>query len=111
RGAPRAYRDRTALLRGAVHPLLQPGACGLPARKDGVVPSAPAVATGYGARLTVDLAALRRNWTALDLVSRCALTGAVVKGDAYGTGLSAARRAFYEAGARFFFAATPDEAI
>jgi alanine racemase len=75
------------------------------------VPSTPAVVTGYGARLTVDLAALRRNWTALDLVSRGALTGAVVKGDAYGTGLVAASRAFYEAGARFFFAATPDEAI
>lgn len=73
--------------------------------------SAPAAVTGYGARLTVDLAALRRNWTALDLVSRGALTGAVVKGDAYGTGLVPASRAFYEAGARFFFAATPDEAI
>ena len=75
------------------------------------MPSTPAVVTGYGARLTVDLAALRRNWTELDLVSRGALTGAVVKGDAYGTGLAATSRAFYEAGARFFFAATPDEAI
>ena len=27
---------------------------------------APAVATGYGARLTVDLGALKRNWQALD---------------------------------------------
>lgn len=72
---------------------------------------APAVVTGYGARLTVDLGALRRNWTALDQVSRGALTGAVVKGDAYGTGLVHAGRAFYEAGARFFFAATPDEAV
>lgn len=72
---------------------------------------APAVVTGYGARLTVDLGALRRNWTALDQVSRGALTGAVVKGDAYGTGLVQASRAFYAAGARFFFAATPDEAV
>jgi alanine racemase len=73
--------------------------------------AAPAVATGYGARLTVDLAALRRNWTALDQVSQGALTGAVVKADAYGIGLVAASRALYQAGARFFFAATPDEAI
>lgn len=71
----------------------------------------PAIATGYGGRLTVDLAALRRNWTALDQVSRGALTGAVIKADAYGTGLAQAARAFFQAGARFFFAATPDEAV
>lgn len=73
--------------------------------------AAPAVATGYGGRLTVDLGALKRNWLALDKVSRGALTGAVVKADAYGTGIAQASRAFYEAGARFFFAATPDEGI
>ncbi len=39
--------------------------------------SAPAVATGYGGRLTVDLGALKRNWPALDKVSKGALTGAV----------------------------------
>ena len=72
---------------------------------------APAIATGYGAKLTIDLAALRRNWTALDKVSRGALTGAVVKADAYGTGIQQASRAFYQAGARFFFTATPDEAV
>lgn len=71
----------------------------------------PAVATGYGGRLTVDLAALRRNWTAVDQVSRGALTGAVIKADAYGVGLPQAARAFFQAGARFFFVATPDEAI
>lgn len=71
----------------------------------------PAVATGYGGRLTVDLGALRRNWQALDKVSRGALTGAVVKADAYGTGTAQACRAFHQAGARFFFAATPDEAV
>jgi alanine racemase len=71
----------------------------------------PAIATGYGGRMTVDLAALRRNWIALDKVSRGALTGAVVKADAYGTGIAQASRAFFQAGARFFFAATPDEAI
>lgn len=66
---------------------------------------------GLGGRLTVDLAALRRNWKALDKVSAGAITGAVVKGDAYGTGIVAASHALHDAGARFFFAATPDEAI
>ncbi len=73
--------------------------------------AAAAVATGYGGRLTVDLGALKRNWQALDKVSRGALTGAVLKADAYGTGLAPAARAFYEAGARFFFVATPDEGV
>ena len=55
---------------------------------------APAVATGYGPRLTVDLGALIRNWQALDKVSgnpsggASALTAAVVKADAYGTGIN-----------------------
>uniref|UniRef100_UPI0035B0F8C4 alanine racemase n=1 Tax=Devosia sp. TaxID=1871048 RepID=UPI0035B0F8C4 len=35
----------------------------------------------------------------------------VLKADAYGTGLVPAARAFYEAGARFFFVATPDEGV
>ena len=64
-----------------------------------------------GGRLTIDLAALARNWRALDKVSAGALTGAVVKADAYGTGLAEASRAFYAAGARFFFTATLDEGI
>jgi alanine racemase len=71
----------------------------------------PAIATGYAGRLTVDLGALKRNWQALDRVSRGALTGAVIKADAYGVGLVPAARAFYEAGARFFFVATPDEGV
>lgn len=62
-------------------------------------------------RLTIDLAALARNWRALDKVSAGALTGAVVKADAYGTGLIPSATAFYEAGARFFFTATVDEAV
>lgn len=72
---------------------------------------APAVATGFGARLTIDLGALKRNWQALDKVSRGALTGAAVKADAYGVGLVQASRALYQAGTRFFFVATPDEGI
>jgi alanine racemase len=66
---------------------------------------------GLGPRLTVDLAALARNWRALEHVSSGALCGAVVKGDAYGTGIVAASEAFYAAGARFFFTATVDEGI
>jgi alanine racemase len=70
-----------------------------------------ALTSGLGGQLTVDLGALARNWRALDKVSAGALTGAVVKADAYGTGITAASKALYAAGARFFFAATPDEAM
>lgn len=70
-----------------------------------------ALTSGLGGQLTVDLGALARNWRALDKVSAGALTGAVVKADAYGTGIVAASRALFAAGARFFFTATPDEAM
>ncbi|MGN6682512.1 MAG: alanine racemase, partial [Devosia sp.] len=73
--------------------------------------SAPAIVTGYGARLTVDLGGLIRNWQALDKVSGGALTGACVKADGYGVGIVAASKALYAAGARFFFVATPDEGL
>lgn len=66
---------------------------------------------GVGPRLTVDVAALARNWRALEKVSAGALCGAVVKADAYGTGIVAASEAFYAAGARFFFTATIDEGL
>jgi alanine racemase len=59
----------------------------------------------------VDLAALARNWRALDKVSAGSLTGAVVKADAYGTGITASSKALFAAGARFFFTANVDEAI
>lgn len=71
----------------------------------------PAIATGYGCRLTIDVAALAKNWQALDKISAGSLCAAVVKADAYGTGISVASKVFYEAGARFFFVATPDEAV
>ncbi|MDB5507217.1 MAG: alr [Devosia sp.] len=67
--------------------------------------------TGLGGRLTVDLGALARNWRALDKVSAGALTGAVIKADAYGTGLVPAALALSAAGAMFFFVATPDEGV
>ena len=70
-----------------------------------------ALQTGLGGQLSIDVGALARNWRALDKVSAGALTGAVVKADAYGTGIDMACKALFAAGARFFFAATPDEAL
>src|SRR5215217_1189430 len=67
--------------------------------------------SGLGGQLTVDLGALARNWSALDKVSQGALTAAVVKADAYGTGIEMAAKALHAAGARFFFVATPDEGV
>lgn len=69
------------------------------------------VTSGLGGLLSIDLGALARNWRALDKVSAGALTGAVVKADAYGTGIVPSSKALYAAGARFFFVATPDEGI
>lgn len=65
----------------------------------------------YSGRLTVDLGAIQRNWQGLDRIANSALTGAVVKADAYGTGLIASATALWQVGARFFFVATPDEAL
>ncbi|MGV8832199.1 MAG: alanine racemase [Devosia sp.] len=70
-----------------------------------------ALTSGLGGLLSIDLGALARNWRALDKVSAGALTGAVVKADAYGTGVTMASKALHAAGARFFFVATPDEGM
>jgi len=70
-----------------------------------------ALTSGLGGQLSIDLGALARNWRALDKVSAGALTGAVVKADAYGTGIDMAAKALHAAGARFFFTATPDEGM
>jgi len=70
-----------------------------------------ALTSGLGGQLSIDLGALARNWRALDRVSAGALTGAVVKADAYGTGITMASKALHAAGARFFFVATPDEGM
>jgi len=67
--------------------------------------------SGLGGQLSIDLGALARNWRALDKVSAGALTAAVVKADAYGTGIEMASKALHAAGARFFFVATPDEGL
>lgn len=70
-----------------------------------------APASGLGGQLNIDLGAIARNWRALDQVSAGALTAAVVKADAYGTGITMASKALFAAGARFFFVATPDEGM
>ncbi len=70
-----------------------------------------ALTSGLGGQLSIDLGALARNWRALDKVSAGSLTAAVVKADAYGTGIEMAGKALHAAGARFFFVATPDEGI
>lgn len=67
--------------------------------------------TGLGGRLTIDLGAIVKNWRALDALSAKSLTAAVIKADAYGAGLVPAGVALFDAGARFFFVATPDEAL
>ncbi|RDE09853.1 alanine racemase [Pelagibacterium lacus] len=67
--------------------------------------------TILGGGITIDLDAIVRNWKALDTVSGKALTGAVLKADAYGTGAKVVGQALYKAGARFFFVATPDEGV
>ncbi|WP_127145816.1 alanine racemase [Pelagibacterium montanilacus] len=67
--------------------------------------------TLLGGGITVDLDAIARNWRALDTVASSALTAAVLKADAYGTGARAVGRTLYKAGARFFFVATPDEGV
>ena len=73
--------------------------------------SLPAQPQGPSGRLTIDLGAIVRNWRALGKVSPTALTGAVVKANAYGTGLTRTATALAQAGAKFFFVATPDEGL
>lgn len=61
--------------------------------------------------LTVDLAALAANWKALAKRAGSAHCAAVVKADAYGTGLEQAAQALAKAGCDTFFVATFDEAL
>ncbi|WP_156453024.1 alanine racemase [Polycladidibacter stylochi] len=64
----------------------------------------------HGAMLTIDPHALANNYLTLKSQlranTRCA---AVVKANAYGVGLEIAAKAFYDAGARDFFVALPQE--
>lgn len=61
--------------------------------------------------LTVDLAALVANWQTLAKRAGTAQCAAVVKADAYGTGLEQAAQALTKAGCHTFFVATFDEAL
>ncbi|MEM7742062.1 MAG: alanine racemase [Pseudomonadota bacterium] len=68
--------------------------------------------TTLTARLTVNEAALARNWRALDALSApdCE-TAAVVKGDGYGCGLTRVGQCLASAGVRSFFVALPEEGV
>ncbi len=60
--------------------------------------------------LTIDLDALAANWRALDRMTPSGVqTSAVLKADAYGTGITRAARALAQAGARRFFVAVAEE--
>ncbi len=64
-----------------------------------------------GGVLTIDLAALRHNYSAIALHIAPTRAAAVVKADAYGLGASRVAPAFYDAGCRDFFVAHLGEAI
>lgn len=63
------------------------------------------------ARLTIDLAALRANWTHLAALGKPGETAAVVKADGYGLGAEPIAKALWQAGARTFFTVYPQEAL
>lgn len=64
-----------------------------------------------GGVLTIDLAALRHNYTTIANHITPTRTAAVVKADAYGLGAERVAPAFYQAGCRDFFVAHLGEAI
>lgn len=70
-----------------------------------------AIGSEFGARLRIDLAALASNWRQLDAMAPNAETAAVVKADAYGTGINQAVPALAAAGCKTFFVATLAEGI
>jgi alanine racemase len=60
--------------------------------------------------LSIDLEAITANWRALDAMSAAdCQTAAVVKANAYGSGITRTARALAQAGARRFFVATAEE--
>jgi alanine racemase len=61
--------------------------------------------------LTVDLGAIVANWRLLQAKQPAAVTGAVVKANGYGLGAVPVAAALAAAGCRYFFVATPDEAL
>jgi len=65
----------------------------------------------HGARLTVDLSALAANWRRLAALAAGAECAAVIKADAYGTGIGRAAPALWAAGCRTFFVAHLSEGL
>ncbi|MCF4164946.1 alanine racemase [Zavarzinia compransoris] len=66
---------------------------------------------GATTRLTVDLGAIAENWRRLAALATPAVTGAAVKGDAYGLGAARVAPALHAAGCRHFFVAHLGEAL
>lgn len=64
-----------------------------------------------GARLTIDLNALKQNWQDLNARVGAAECAAAVKGNGYGIGLEQAVAALTRAGCRSFFVALPEEGL
>ncbi|WP_417515211.1 alanine racemase [Minwuia sp.] len=65
----------------------------------------------FTSTLSIDVAALARNWQRLDAMTGAAETGAAVKANAYGIGIGPAVNALHGAGCRTFFVAHPSEGI
>ncbi|TVQ85143.1 MAG: alanine racemase [Micavibrio sp.] len=65
-----------------------------------------------GLSLTVDLAAVAENYRIIcQHLAKGATSAAVVKADAYGLGMEECSRTFHQAGCRFFFVTSLDEAL
>ncbi len=62
-----------------------------------------------GAVLKIDLAALKSNYKFLAKKAGRAETACAIKGDAYGVGIAAASKTLWQAGARSFYVARPEE--
>lgn len=62
-------------------------------------------------RLTINLKHLKENYQLLKKIASPAAVASVVKADAYGLGAKNIAPALYDAGCRFFFVATLDEAL
>ena len=66
----------------------------------------------YTSRLLIDLDAICKNWRYLDaMTDDDCHTGAVIKADCYGMGVTAIAPALWQAGCRYFFTARLSEAI
>jgi alanine racemase len=62
-----------------------------------------------GATATIDLTALKSNYSLLARKARTALTAAAIKGDAYGLGMTQAAKTLWSADCRSFYVARPEE--